>query len=260
MHTNITGKTIVFVHGIFMNGNCWKQWMQFYEAKGYKCYAPSYPLHEGNPIELRKNPHPDLGKLRFKQVVDSLAAFIDRLPEKPILIGHSMGGLAVQKLIELNKGVVGICIQPAPPKGIMSFKWSFIKANLPIVNPFMGNSVCLPGVKWFNYAVCNTLTLEQTQIVYDQLIIPESRNVPRTSIGNDGKIDFKKPHRPLLFIAGDQDHIIPYTLNKKNFEAYKDRNSKKDFKLFTGKSHFICGQQGWEEIAEYISDWITGLR
>ena len=260
METKIITKTIVFIHGLFMNPTSWDNWIKYYEAKGYKCYAPAYPFHEGNPSDLRNTINPALGNLTFGQVIDSLSAFIDSLPEKPILIGHSMGGLAVQKLIELNKGVAGICIDPAPPKGIFSFKWSFLKANLPTINPFKGNSVCVPSVKWFHYAFCNTMTLQQAQIEYNKFVVPESRNIPRSSTKNDGKIDFKKSHNPLLIIAGEKDHIIPSSLNKKNFEAYKDKNSKRDFKEFAGRTHYICGQENWEEVAEYILSWLNSIK
>lgn len=260
MNNKITSKTIVFIHGLFVNPASWDKWIKLYEATGYKCYAPAYAFHEGKPSDLRNNINPDLGDLTFRQVTDSLSAFIDNLPEKPILIGHSIGGLAVQKLIEMNKGVAGICIDPAPPKGIFSFKWSFLKANLPTINPFKGNSVCLPGVKWFHYAFCNTMTIEQTEIEYNKFVVPESRNIPRSSTKDDSGIDFKKPHKPLLIIAGEKDNIIPSPLNKKNFEAYKDKNSKTDFKEFAGRTHYICGQQNWEEVAVFIKEWLASLK
>lgn len=249
-------KTIVFIHGLFQNPLGWAEWKKHFEAQGYTCYAPAYPYHEGNPADLRKNINPALGKLTFGEVVDSLAVFIDKLPEKPILIGHSMGGLAVQKLINLDKGVAGICIDTAPPKGIISFKWSFLKANLSTVNPLKGDSVCLPSVKWFQYAFCNTLTLEHTTKVFNESVVPESRNIPRSSTKKDGYIDFKKPHQPLLFIAGEKDNIIPASLNRTNFNAYKNTNSKKEFKEFAGRTHYICGQENWQEIADYIIGWI----
>ncbi len=133
----------------------------------YACFTPAYPFHDGEPTDLRENISPDLGHLTFAQVVDSLAAFIDTLPEPPVLIGHSMGGLAVQKLVSLNRGFAGICIDTAPPKGVFSLKWSFLKANLPTINPLKGNSPCLPSVEWFHYAFCNTMSPEQTQKEYD---------------------------------------------------------------------------------------------
>lgn len=243
-----------------MNPASWGNWIRFYEAEGYKCYAPAYPFHEGEPSSLRKNIDPRLGNLTFSQVVDHLGAFIDNLPEKPILIGHSIGGLLVQKLIEMDKGVAGICIDPAPPKGITSFKWSFLKANFPTINPLKGNSPCLPSVKWFQYAFCNTMTLEETEIEYNKFVVPESRNIPRSTTRKDGKIDFKKSRNPLLIIAGEKDNIIPPSLNKKNFEAYKNKDSVVDFKEFPGRTHYICGQKNWEEVASYIHGWITSLK
>jgi pimeloyl-ACP methyl ester carboxylesterase len=255
----IKSKTIVFIHGLFMNPASWENWIRFFEDKGYNCLAPAYAFHDGNPSYLRNNINPDLGKITFGQVIVSLAEFIDRLPEKPILIGHSMGGLAVQKLILMNKGVAGICIDPAPPKGIFSFKWSFLKANMPTINPFKGDSAFLPGIKWFNYAFCNTMTMEQTEIEYNKYVVPESRNIARSSTGKDGEIDFSKPHNPLLIIAGEKDNIVPSTLNRKNYEAYKDKNSKIDFKEFPGRTHYICGQAKWEEVAGFSVDWIGSL-
>jgi esterase/lipase len=169
-----------------------------------------------------------------------------------------MGGLAVQKLIELDKGAAGVCIDTAPPKGIFSFKLSFLKANLPTINPLKGNSVFLPGISWYHYAFCNTMTMQQTEIEYNKFVVPESRNIARSSTSNEGKINFIQPHNPLLFIAGEKDHIVPASLNKKNFTAYQDSNSKKNFKLFPGRTHYICGQANWEEVAQYSIDWIEG--
>ena len=257
MGNSIQSKTIVFIHGLFMNPLSWESWIKYFESAGYTCYAPAYPFHEGNPAKLRTNINSQLEKVTFGEVIRHLSAFIDQLPQLPILIGHSMGGLAVQKLLEMNKGVSGICIDPAPPAGIFSFKWSFLKANFPTINPLKGNSVFLPDPAWYQYAFCNTMTLEQTEVEYNRYVVPESRNIARSSTMKDGAIDFKKPHLPMLIIAGEKDHIVPWSLNKSNFNAYKDKNSILDFKKFEGRTHFICGQKNWEEVASYIESWMT---
>ena len=255
----VSSKTIVFIHGLFMNPLCWSEWVNFFSMKGFTCHTPAYPFHEGNPPSLRQTVHPDLGQLTLKNVIGHLSEYIDKLPEKPIIIGHSMGGLITQKMIAEGRGTAGVCISSAPPKGIFSFKWSFLKSNLPVINPFKVNSVCLPSVNWFQYAMCQNLTQEQTAREFDRLFIPESRNIPRSSAGSHGYIDFKKPHEPLLFIAGEEDHIIPSSLNRKNFYAYTDRNSKTDFKEFPHRTHHICAQQGWQEVATFALDWMNVL-
>ena len=88
-----------------MNPTCWESWIEYFNDKGYHCLAPAYPFHEENPKELRNNVPVGLGKVTFSQVITHLSSIIDSLPGKPILIGHSMGGLAVQKLMEMDKGV-----------------------------------------------------------------------------------------------------------------------------------------------------------
>jgi pimeloyl-ACP methyl ester carboxylesterase len=159
--------------------------------------------------------------------------------------------------VSLNRAAAGICIDTAPPKGIFTVQWSFLKANLPAINPLKGNAPCLPGVEWFHYAFCNTMTLEQTRKEYDLFVVPESRNILRSSVWTDGAVDFRKSHVPLLFIAGEKDNIIPSSLNASNYRAYKDPGSKRDFKEFPGRTHYICGQDGWEEVAAYIAAWIS---
>ncbi|MFX8762542.1 hypothetical protein ABTM82_19210, partial [Acinetobacter baumannii] len=71
----------------------------------------------------------------------------------------------------------------------------------------------------------------------EDTIVPESRNIPRSSVGDAGAIDFNRPHVPLLFIAGELDTIVPASLNRTNYEAYKDKNSRRDFIEFIGRSH-----------------------
>src|SRR5271156_1091506 len=61
-----TSKTIVFVHGLFVNPESWAKWKKYYESKGYTCYIPANPYHEGNPADLRANINPNLSKVGFE--------------------------------------------------------------------------------------------------------------------------------------------------------------------------------------------------
>jgi esterase/lipase len=71
------------------------------------------------------------------------------------------------------------------------------------------------------------------------------------------KSRFQKAHQPLLFIAGEKDNIMPASLNKRNFKAYKNADSVTDFKMFEGRGHYICGEENWEEVATYVYNWIN---
>ena len=106
----IDSKTIVFIHGLFMNNKAWNEWKTFFESKGYTCYAPANPKHQGEPVELRANPPKGLEDVQFQDWITNLETLIDGLPEKPILIAHSFGGLTAQKLVESGKAEAAILI------------------------------------------------------------------------------------------------------------------------------------------------------
>ncbi|PTT02682.1 alpha/beta hydrolase, partial [Flavobacterium sp. HMWF030] len=128
-------KTIVLVHGMFVNDSSWSEWKNYLEQKGYTVYAPPNPGHDGNPAELRTNIHPKLVETGFIDVVKNIATLIDTLPEKPLVIGHSMAGLAVQKLIDLGKADAAVSINGAPPKNVLP-PFSTVKIVWPAVNFF----------------------------------------------------------------------------------------------------------------------------
>jgi alpha-beta hydrolase superfamily lysophospholipase len=259
----MTSKTVVLIHGMFMTPLCWEQWLTHLQAKGYICIAPAWPGRD-KPVEsLRANhPDPQLGKLTLKNVVEHFTNTIRGLDEKPILIGHSMGGLVAQLLLQQGLGAAGVAIDSAPPAGVFTTKWSFLKANWPMINPFISKSTPrMMPFDAFQYAFVNTLPLEEQKAAYDRYVVPESRGVPRDSLTSTARIDFKKGHPPLLLIAGSEDHIIPASLNKTNYSKYlatsQTSASITDFKEFEGRVHFIIGQSNWQEVADYILAWLN---
>ena len=256
----INSKTIVLIHGLFMNNKTWDGWKLFFEQNGYTCYAPAHPKHHGEPAELRANPPKGLEEVQFQDWIFHLETLIDSLPEKPILIGHSFGGLTAQKLVESGKAEAAILISSAPPKGISTFKPSFFKANSKVIGPFKGNAVFNPKEekykKWFHFAITNTFTKEESDQLFEQFAVPESRRTPRAALKKIAKIDTKKPHVPMLFLGGLEDVIVPNVLIRKTIKKYSDKNSVVEFKFYEGKDHFICGAPGWEEVAQYCLNWI----
>jgi len=249
-------KTVVFIHGMYMSPLCWEQWTDTYRAKGYKCLAPAWPGRD-QPIDvLRKNhPDPQLGQLTLSRVLDRFADTIKTLDEKPILIGHSMGGLVVQLLLQRDLAAAGVAIDSAPPLGVFTTQWSFLKSNWPHITPFVSQSSPIAMTfERFQYAFVNGLPLAEQRAAYERYVVPESRRVARESL--TARVDFKKPHPPLLLIAGSADNIIPASLNKSNYARYKRSPSVTDFKEFAGRTHFTIGQKNWEEVADYILAWL----
>jgi pimeloyl-ACP methyl ester carboxylesterase len=257
----MAGKNIIFIHGMFMTPLCWEEWVPYFKKKGFTAIAPAWPERDRPIATLREAyPDPTLGKLTLTDVLISLTLQIRLMKEKPILIGHSMGGLIVQLLLRDGLGEAGVAIDSAPPAGVLSLKWSFLKSNFSMINPFV--SKYRPRempFRDFQYAFVNTLPLLEQQKAYDRYAVPESRRIPQESLTATAKIDFSKVHSPLLMIAGEKDHIIPASLIKTNYQKYQFSPSKTDFKEFPDRVHFLIWQRGWQEIADYILEWLKGV-
>lgn len=108
----------------------------------------------------------------------------------------------------------------------------------------------------FAYAFANTMTTEDQRDAYDRYAVPESREVPRDSIGRAGHVDFDAPHPPLLLVAGGEDHVIPVELNRSNFKHYHASASVTELKEFPGRDHLTITEPGWEEVADYVLGWL----
>jgi len=250
-------KTIFFIHGLFTTRRCWEPWIARYQAYGYRCVPYAYPGRD-RPVETLKRNHPDpaLGALSIADVIDHLARTIQSLEEPPILIGYSFGGLLTQLMLQRGLGVAGIALSSAPPQGVISTKWSFIRSVWPGLNPLIsGSKPYYMSFEQFQYAFAHTLPLAEQRALYDRQIVPESRRLGRGLFSNHARVDFKRARPPLLLIAAAEDRIIPASLNWANYERYKASPSLTDFKEFPGRIHYIIGQRGWEEVADQALTW-----
>jgi len=248
--------TIVFIHGMFQNPKSWEKWMDFYTAKGYSCIAVAWPLHEGDPSVLREHSPDGLGKLTLDEVITKVETLIYSLTEKPIVIGHSVGGLIVQLLVNREIVKAGVAISSVAPNAMIDFSWPFIKNAAIIANPLKGDEPIDMDMETFHEAFANTLSEAEAEIAFKATATNDSRVIFRDCMGKSGQLNVTIPHPPLLFIAGEKDQICPADLVEKNANAYTDPSSLTYFEEFPNRSHFICNEPGWEEVATSVYNWL----
>lgn len=247
-------RPLVFIHGMYLNAQSWGDWIPYAESRGYEALAMSWPFHDGEPADLRARIDPGLGRLTFGEVVASLAARIADLSESPVLIGHSVGGAAVQKLVDMGMARAGVAISPAPPQGVLAMSPTFLRANFPHVNPFAGNRPIRMTADRFAYTFGNTMPRAASDAAFERFVVPESRNVPRSLLTKQAHIDPAAPHAPLLMIGGDSDHLVPLPLVKRNAARYRD---SVEVRVVEGRGHFLCNEDSWERVADLAFDWLA---
>lgn len=261
---NLTTKNIVFVTGAFVHNSCWDEWRTWFESKGYTTIAPAWPFKEAPSAADLRNRQPqdtDLAALTLSELVDHYAGIVNSFPEKPIVIGHSLGGLITQIIVNRDLAAAGVAIHSVPPMGIFPYEFSFLKAGWRALGLFTSlKKTYLMSFKTWQYAFVNRMPLDAQREAWEKLTIPESKTVARGGLTKAAKVNFKKPHAPLLLTSGSTDTIIPAHLNNRNFKKYKkDNGSVLDYKEFKDRNHFVLGQPGWEGDAEFILSWLESL-
>jgi alpha-beta hydrolase superfamily lysophospholipase len=255
--------TIVLIHGLWVTPRSWEHWIERYEDRGYHVLAPAYPGLEVEVEALREDPSP-IEALTVPAVVEHLEGIVGELERPPILMGHSMGGLLVQVLLDHGYGAAGVAIDSVPAEGIKVVPVSQIRIFFPILrNP--ANRMRAVGFtpEQFHYAFTNTLSEEESEKVYERYHIPAPGSFVWGGVlanftpgHQENYIDFRNEDRaPLLFIAGGEDNLMPPSVNESNVKHYRYTKSVTDYKEFEERSHYTLGQDGWEEVADYALEW-----
>lgn len=255
-------KTILFITGAFVSNASWDEWKVFFKNKGYETLAPPWPQKDASTAILKyRHPDPGVAALRLTGLVEYYEEIARALPEKPIIIGHSIGGLIAQLLLQKDLATAAVAIHSVPPQGVFTFKLSFLIAGWGPLGFFTDkNKTFMMNFSQWQYAFTNGMPEEWQEKSYFQFAIPESKQVVRDTITKAAKVDFARPHAPLFFIAGEKDNTIPSSLNYSNYKKYSHKDSVTVFQEFPGRNHFVLGQPGWQEIALEINNWLQGLQ
>lgn len=249
--------TIMLVHGAWLTPDCWDGFKARYEAKGYTVHAPAWPYDDRPVEELRRAPHPDLRKIGVKGIADHYERKIRALPEAPIVMGHSFGGVITQVLADRGLGAAAVAIDPAPIAGVFVPPTTLISALPVFLAPFGWARTLTMSRKAFGARFAQTLSKEEADVAYARYVVPTAGKVYYDGLFGIGtRVQFDNPDRPpMLLIAGEQDLTAQPGMVKANYEKQTQAPSPTGFKTFAGRSHWLCLDRGWEEVADYALDW-----
>jgi len=251
----------VFIHGLWIHASSWHPWMDFFGAAGYETMNPPWPGDSPTVAGCRINANA-IANRGVREVADSYADIIRTLPEPPVVIGHSFGGLITQIILGRGIAAAGIALNPAPFKGVWQMPFTVLKALLPIVvNPFNINKAVSLSFRQFRYGFANAVTEKEARELYDQWTIPAPARplfqaATASIAGSATRVNTANTNRgPLLITGGEKDHIAPPIYGRASVRRYNP-SVKTDFKLFENRGHSLIVDHGWKEIAEHILVWL----
>ena len=172
---NTEGKQpVVFVHGLYLLASSWDNWRQFFEERGYTTLAPGWPDDPESVADANEDPEVFANK-RIKQVTQHYAEAIGQLKRKPVVIGHSFGGLIAQQLADEGFSAVTVAIDPAGFRGVLPLPLAQLKSGAPVLsNPANYHRAVSLTFEQFRYGFVNMLSEDEAHELYDTFAVPGS--------------------------------------------------------------------------------------
>ena len=255
LHPNGTD-TIVLIHGLWVTALVWEHWVERYRARGYRVLAPGWPGLDAGVGELRRDPSV-LAGLSIARITAHYGLLVRALRPPPVLIGHCLGGLVVQILLDQGLGAAGVAIGPAPPAGVKPLPF-MPGAGFPVLRGSVRrHAVVTLTARQFRRDMAGTLGDRQAAAAYTRYCIPAAGRVVRQA-GFPGhtRVRFGNPARaPLLLVGGGRDRIFPASLTRSSFFRYGRSAAVTCYQEYPGRSHYTIGEPGWENVADYALRW-----
>jgi pimeloyl-ACP methyl ester carboxylesterase len=252
-------ETLFMIHGMMVGAWCWDQYKTFFTEKGYQCITPDLRYHNVSPTDL---PDSRLGKMCLLDYVEDLKKEILKLDRPPIIMGHSMGGLLAQILGARGLAKALILLTPASPYGINGLKPCVIKTFWSAQKKF--GFWRKPFRLTFNEvsnSMLQFLPLEEKKNLYNKLVFESGKAASQIGFWRFDKkrtshVDESKITVPVLVISGSHDKACPASVVKNIAAKYAPVSTYREFK---DHSHWVIGEPNWQDITNYIAEWLMNL-
>ena len=255
---NASGRTpVVFVHGLWLLPSSWDRWQEFFKEAGYATLAPGWPDDPETVSEANAHPKVFAGK-SIKDVADHLEAVIGLLKTRPVVIGHSFGGLMTQILAGRGLSAASVAIDPAPFRGVLPLPISALRAAAPaLVNPLNRNRAVALTYDQFRYAFANAVPEAEAHELYDTYAVPApGKPLFQAAAANinpwtEAKVDTKNPARgPLLILDGELDNTVPWSIANASYNQQKRNPGVTEIQKVPRRGHALTIDNGWRDVAE----------
>jgi len=254
---------VVFLHGLWLHASSWEPWIAHFAQSGYQATAPGWP-GEPDTVEAARNDPDSVANIGIDEATKHFADHFEELDGKPIVIGHSFGGMLAEKLLGENLAAAAVAIDAAQIKGVLPLPLSSLRATLPVFkNPANKHKAVMLTAEQFRYSFGNAVSEEESQELYDRWVVPSPGRplfeaaAANFSLHSPAKVDTKNAERgPLLLVMGGKDHTVPEVITKSTLKQYRHSPAVTDLIGFEDRGHSLTIDQGWTEVADATLEWL----
>jgi non-heme chloroperoxidase len=254
---------VVFIHGLWLLASSWDRWAAVFEEAGYTALTPGWPDDPETVDEANANPQAFAGKT-IGQVADHFSEVIGKLQRKPIVVGHSFGGLLTQIIAGRGLAEVSVAVDPAPFRGVLPLPISALRAAMPVLqNPANRKRAVALSYKRFRFAFANAVSEQEAKELYRTFAVPApgaplfQAATANLNPGTEAKVDTATADRgPLLIISGEKDHTVPWAIANASYKKQLHNPGVTEIAEIPGRGHALTIDSGWRKVADAALDFV----
>jgi pimeloyl-ACP methyl ester carboxylesterase len=261
---NASGRTpVVFVHGLWLLPSSWERWADLFQKAGYEPVTAGWP-DDPDTVEAARDEPEVFARKGVGDIADHVQQVIEVLDRKPVVIGHSFGGLLAQILAGRGLAAACVAISPAPFRGVLPLPVSALRSSSAVLkNPANRHRAVPLTYEQFRYAFANAVDEDEAKQLYDAYSVPGSGEpVFQAAAANlnpwtEVKVRTKNPDRgPLLIISGDEDHTVPWAIANASYRKQRRNPAVTDIVKLEHRGHALTIDHGWQEVAETSREFV----
>jgi len=253
---------VMFIHGLWLHATSWGPWVDLFREAGYDPQAPGWPGVPDTVEDARLHPE-SIADHGIDDVVAHYAGLIGSLDAKPILVGHSFGGMVAQKLLGQDLAAGAVAIDAAQIKGVLPLPLSSLRVTFPVFkNPANRHKAVSLTAEQFRYGFGNAIPEVESDALYERWAIPApGKPLFEAAAANfnphsPAKVDTEAVRGPLLLVMGGKDHTVPEAITKSTLKQYRHSDAVTDIKEFPDRAHSLTIDHGWRDVADTSLAWL----
>lgn len=242
---------VVFVHGAFVGAWCWAEhFLDCFAARGFHGIAPSLRGHGASEGRAQLQ-HTGINEY----VADLERAVATLHGPPPVLVGHSMGGLVVQRYLERHPATAAVLMASVPPNGLMPSTWRMLLSDPLLFAQFglmQGLGPRAVDLDVARRAVFSDHLPEAELARYARYMQPESqRAICEMSAGATPRPWRVRPRPPMLVLGAEDDALFSVGEVRASADLWGA-----EWEVLPGMAHAMMLEPGWETVADRIMKWL----
>jgi pimeloyl-ACP methyl ester carboxylesterase len=237
---------VLLIHGY--GGGAWyfDRYQRFLARRGFPTYALNLRGHCGS------RPVADLGRVSIMDYVED-SREVARHLDRPIVIGHSMGGLIAQKLAESDDVCAAVLQCATPPRGISLFSASLALRQVKHLHPLL-RSRPLAGTRAdYDAVVFNRIPEPEREALFSRFVADSGRVGRQLSLSAT-PVDERRIRCPVLVISCTDDRYVVPRIGRRLAQKYSA-----PYWQYPRHGHFPQYEPGWEVLVEDMVRWLESV-